>query len=85
MPAAAPSILSRKLKALIIRTIQKAERAEVIILFSMKNSTRTSAKAAAVIATANWTASLKRGPRCFLSSHRPSRKRTNAQSSMITS
>ena len=53
IPADAPSILSRKLNALIIKTIQTAESTEVIILLSMKNSTLTSARAAAVTATAN--------------------------------
>ncbi len=74
MPAAAPSMLSRKLNAFMIRTIQNAERHVVIILLSMKNSTRVSASAATAIATANCTNSLKNGPRCFLSSQRPSAK-----------
>ena len=38
IPAEAPSILSRKLNALIIRTIQNAESIEGIILFSIKSS-----------------------------------------------
>ncbi len=36
MPAAAPSMLSRKLNAFMIRTIQNAERQVVMILLSMK-------------------------------------------------
>ena len=53
MPAEAPSMLSRKLKALMIRTIQAAERTVAMTLLSMKSSTRISPKAAARIATAN--------------------------------
>jgi len=44
----------------------------------MKKWTLISANAAAVIATANCTASLKNGPRPLRSSHRPSAKRTEA-------